>query len=203
MSALALYTIGHSNHTIEHFIALLKMHGVEVVADVRSAPVSSRHPQFNGNALKATLAEAGIRYLFLGKELGARRTEREAYEGSIASYERIAFLPAFRDGLQRVIKGAQSHTLALMCAEKDPLDCHRTLLVCRNLRHSVPGPIQHILADGSLEAHEQAERRLVADMGMNADQAEMFSDQTEPTLERAYRKRGRKIAYQEEASVGD
>ena len=203
MSSHAIYTIGHSNHTIEHFIDLLKMHGVEVVADVRSVPVSSRHPQFNRDALKAALTSAGMKYLFLGKELGARRSEREAYEGQIASYERIAGLPVFREGLDRVRKGAESYRVALMCAEKDPLDCHRTLLVCRYLRDTITGSIRHILADGSLEAHEQTERRLVADMGMNADQAEMFSDQSEPTLERAYRKRGLKIAYQEEASVAD
>ena len=203
MSARALYTIGHSNHSIEHFIDLLQRHRVEVVADVRSVPVSSRHPQFNRDALKASLAGAGIRYLFLGKELGARRTEREAYEGNVASYDRIASLPAFREGLDRVIKGAESYCVALMCAEKDPLDCHRTLLVCRYLREALPGPIQHILADGSLESHEQAERRLVADTGMSADQVEMFSDQSEPTLQRAYRKRSLKIAYQEETSGGD
>lgn len=203
MNSHAIYTIGHSNHTIERFIDLLKMHGVEVVADVRSVPVSSRHPQFNRDPLKAALASAGIKYLFLGKELGARRTEREAYEGQVASYERIGGLPAFREGLDRVRKGAESFRVALMCAEKDPLDCHRALLVCRHLRDAILGPIQHILADGSLEAHEQTERRLVADMGMNADQVEMFSDQSEPTLERAYRKRGLKIAFQEEASVGD
>lgn len=203
MSSHAIYTIGHSSHTIVHFIDLLKMHGIEVVADVRSVPASSRNPQFNRDALKAALALAGIKYLFLGRELGARRSEREAYEGQIASYERIAGLPAFREGLDRVKKGAESYRVALMCAEKDPLDCHRTVLVCRHLRDTIAGSILHILADGSLQAHEQTERRLVADMGMNADQVEMFSDQSEPTLERAYRKRGLKIAYQEEASVGD
>jgi len=203
LNSHAIYTIGHSNHTIEHFIDLLKTHGVEVVADVRTTPVSSRHPQFNRDALKAALASAGIKYLFLGKELGARRSEREAYEGQIASYERIAGLPAFRDGLDRVRKGAESYSVALMCAEKDPLDCHRTVLVCRHLRDTIPGAIQHILADGSLEAHEQTERRMVADMGINVDQSEMFSDQSEPPLERAYRKRGLKIAYQEEASVAN
>lgn len=203
MSSHGIYTIGHSSHTIQHFIDLLKMHGIEVVADVRSVPASSRHPQFNRDGLKAALASAGIKYLFLGKELGARRTEREAYEGQVASYERIAGLPAFREGLDRVRKGAVSYRVALMCAEKDPLDCHRTVLVCRHLRDTIPGSIQHILADGSLEAHGQTERRLVADMGMNADQVEMFFDRSEPTLERAYRKRGLKIAYQEEASVGD
>lgn len=203
MSENQLFTVGHSNHLIERFMELLRQHGIEVIADVRSKPVSSRYPQFNRESLKASLGEAGIKYLFLGKELGARRSEREAYEGNVASYERIANLPAFKEGLDRVKSGVNTYRVALMCAEKDPLDCHRTLLVCRYLREALPGRIQHILADGVLEPHEQTERRLLADMGVSADQDDMFADQTEPPLERAYRRRGLKIAYQEETAGGD
>lgn len=203
MSARLLFTIGHSNHPIERFLDLLAQHSVEVVADVRSIPISSRNPQFNRDVLKTALAEHGVKYLFLGKELGARRTEREAYEGRIALYDRIARLPAFREGLERIKGGAENYRIVLMCAEKDPLDCHRTLLVCRFLRHEMPGRIRHILVDGQLEFHEEAERRLVAVMGMNADQAEMFAGEDEPVLDRAYRKRGLKIAYEEEAGDGN
>ncbi len=182
---------------------LLRQHGIEVIVDVRSKPASSRNPQFNRELLKASLGEAGIRYLFLGKELGARRSEREAYDGNVASYERIAKLPAFKDGLDRVKSGVNTYRVALMCAEKDPIDCHRTLLVCRHLREVLPGRIQHILANGALEPHGQTERRLLANMGVSADQDDMFVDETEPPLERAYRKRGLTIAYQEETVGGD
>lgn len=203
MSEQQLFTVGHSNHSIERFMELLRQHGIEVIADVRSKPASSRFPQFNRESLKASLGEAGIKYLFLGKELGARRNEREAYDGNVASYERIARLPAFKEGLDRVTSGVNTYRVALMCAEKDPIDCHRTLLVCRHLREALPGGIQHILADGTLEPHGKTERRLLADMGVSADQNDMFADQTEPPLERAYRKRGLKIAYQEETVGGD
>ncbi len=203
MSEHQLFTIGHSNHSIERFMELLRQHGIEVIVDVRSKPASSRNPQFNRELLKASLGEAGIRYLFLGKELGARRSEREAYDGNVASYERIAKLPAFKDGLDRVKSGVNTYRVALMCAEKDPIDCHRTLLVCRHLREVLPGRIQHILANGALEPHGQTERRLLANMGVSADQDDMFVDETEPPLERAYRKRGLTIAYQEETVGGD
>lgn len=203
MSAQPLYTIGHSNHPIDRFLELLRVHGIEVIADVRSVPASSRHPQFNRDSLKAVLAESGIRYLFLGKELGARRQEREAYEGRVASYERIAQLPAFQAGLDRVKSGANIYRIALMCAEKDPIDCHRTLLVCRHLRDAIDGGIHHILADGTLEPHAEAERRLIMSIGMNADQSDMFAGESEPPLQRAYRKRGLVIAYQEDAEVAD
>ena len=191
---MEVYTIGHSNHPYERFVELLREHGIEAIADVRSTPASRRHPQYNLERLKAALAGNGIDYLFLGKELGARRTEPEAYEGGIASYERIARLPAFRSGLDIVKGSAGERRTALMCAEKEPLDCHRTLLVCRHLRDAIHG-IHHILADGTLESHSAVEQRLAAEIGARATQPDLFAGETEPALERAYRERGFAIAY--------
>jgi uncharacterized protein (DUF488 family) len=164
------------------------------VADVRSTPASRRHPQYNRERLQAALAGNGIGYLFLGKELGARRTEPEAYEDGVASYERIACLPAFRSGLDTVKESAGERRTVLMCAEKEPLDCHRTLLVCRHLRDAIDG-IHHILADGVLESHAAVEQRLTGNIGAGAAQADLFAGETEPALERAYRERGFAIAY--------
>ncbi|OFW26806.1 MAG: hypothetical protein A3H97_15280 [Acidobacteria bacterium RIFCSPLOWO2_02_FULL_65_29] len=198
-----LYTIGHSNHAFERFVELLRGHGVAVVADVRSVPASTRHPQFSREALEPALANRGIQYLFLGKELGARRTEPEAYEGKVATYERIAQLPAFRNGLGRVKDSAATSRVALMCAEKAPLECHRTLLVCRHLRDAMTGGIYHILSDGSIESHQAIEQRLVADMGTNAAQSDMFAGETQPPLESAYRKHGLAIAYRKKSVGGE
>ena len=192
---MEVYTIGHSNHPLERFLALLRRHGIEAVADVRSMPASRRHPQYNRERLEAALAGNGIGYLFLGKELGARRAEPEAYEGGVASYERIARLPAFRSGLDIVKQSAAEHRTALMCAEKEPLDCHRALLVCRHLRDAIDG-IHHILADGVLESHAAVERRLAANIGAGAAQPDLFAVENEPPLERGYRERGFAIAYQ-------
>jgi uncharacterized protein (DUF488 family) len=192
---LPLYTIGHSNHPFERFLELLRQHDIEAVADVRSTPASRRHPQYNRERLRAALSDDGIRYLFLGKELGARRNEPEAYEGDVASYERIAQLPAFRSGLEIVKENAAERRTALMCAEREPLDCHRTLLVCRNLRGAIDGGMVHILADGTLEAHTETERRLAAALAGDAAQPDMFAGETGAPLERAYRERGLAIAY--------
>jgi uncharacterized protein (DUF488 family) len=196
---LPLYTIGHSNHSFEHFVELLARHGIELVADVRSVPASRRHPHYNRERLKAALHEHGIDYLFLGKELGARRTEPEAYEGERASYEKIAGLPAFRSGLDIVKENAAHRRVALMCAEKEPLDCHRTLLVCRHLRGATEGGIRHVLADGSVEPHTEVERRLLADVHADEAQPDLFSGADEPPLERAYRERGMAIAYRKKS----
>ncbi|MEX0713868.1 MAG: DUF488 domain-containing protein, partial [Pirellulales bacterium] len=126
------------------------------MADVRSHPYSRRNEQFNREQLAPALEAAGIRYVFLGEELGARRVEAECYEGRQVVYRRIAALPRFQEGLTRLRQGAAVYRVALMCAEKEPLDCHRTILVCRELREEFH--IMHILADGTTEDHAQTEK---------------------------------------------
>ncbi|MCH8165399.1 MAG: DUF488 domain-containing protein, partial [Planctomycetes bacterium] len=136
---------------------------------------------------------ARIQYVFLGRELGARRSERESYEGKQARYDRIALLPAFREGIERLRQALGSHRIALVCAEKDPITCHRTVLVCRQLR-SDPIEIQHILDDGSIETMEQSESRLLKVVGLpNAD---LFQDRSE-LIEQAYDLQAERIAYTE------
>ena len=187
-----LFTVGHSTHTIEEFVGLLKEHGVTAVADVRSHPYSRRLEQFNRDTLAPQLEAAGIRYAFLGEELGARRTEADCYEGDQADYRRIAALPSFRAGLDRLRQGATQHRLALMCAEKEPLDCHRTILICRELRNEFQ--IVHILADGTAEENSQTEKRLVRQMDIVRTLFEPnLSD--EELIQQAYDKRAEQIAY--------
>ncbi len=187
-----LLTIGHSNHGLPEFLALLDRHGVSAVADVRSHPTCWL-PHFEGAALAAALRSVRIEYVFLGQELGARRNEAECYEDGRADYERIGRLSAFQKGLLRIRTGLEKHRICLLCAEKEPLDCHRTILVCRHLRESGV-QIQHILADATLEDHTCTERRLVK---LTDVQPTLFEpDLTEADLlERAYEIRGREIAY--------
>src|SRR5690606_3800009 len=109
---------------------LLQRHGVTAVVDVRSHP-SSRLPHFRRAALERGLNEAGLAYLFLGRELGARRDEPDCYIQGCAVYERVSELPLFRQGMARLLDEVGHRRMALMCAEKEPLDCHRTILICR------------------------------------------------------------------------
>ncbi len=119
-------TIGHSNHPIERFVALLKAGGVECLVDVRSTPWSRRHPQFGRDKLAESLAEAGIAYVHEGAALGGKP------EGG-AGYDQLAARPGVQVRPRpRVIDGASETTQCLMCAEKEPLDCHRTVLVSRH-----------------------------------------------------------------------
>ena len=187
-----IFTIGHSTHELETFINLLARRHVNAVADVRSQPFS-RIPHFNRDVLTVALKARGIKYVPLGRELGARRDEQECYVNGQAAYERVALLPLFREGIDRLVKGVEEYTIALMCAEKEPLDCHRTVLVCRHLRpHGLR--IRHILADGELEDHAQTERRMMRMMGITP---ELFcQDLSENDLiEQAYEARGKQIAY--------
>jgi uncharacterized protein (DUF488 family) len=187
-----LFTIGHSTHSAEDFLKLLRAHRIDAVGDVRSSPFSAWTPQFNRTALEATLRAEKIHYVFLGDELGARREEREVYVDGIARYERIAKLPSFQGGLERVRKGARKFRLALMCAEKDCLECHRTILVCRHLRRDLN--IAHIQENGALESHGDAEARLMKEEKI--PQVDLFLSESDLT-ERAYDQRGPKIAYRE------
>ncbi len=191
MPARTLYTIGHSNQSLEAFLALLRQHEIGAIADVRSWPVSRYTPYFNGDALAASLPAAGVRYVFLGAELGARRMEEEAYIDGKVSYDLAAKTPLFRAGLERVRRGMESFRLALMCAEKDPLTCHRTILVCRHLRVDV-GDIVHILDDGRLEPHAAAETRLLGLCGLA--ESDLFLSRGE-LVEQAYDIQGERLAY--------
>lgn len=161
----SVFTIGHSTHSLEAFVALLKLHGVTALADVRSAPFSRFNPQFNKEALEKSLKAHGIKYVFLGRELGARSDDRSCYENGRVQYSRLARTDLFRQGIERVIGGAPEHRIALMCAEKEPLECHRTLLVAREL-DEVGVTVDHILSDGRLETHQDAMERLLDVTGL-------------------------------------
>lgn len=185
-----LFTIGHSNRPLAEFLELLRENQVTAVADVRSSPYSRWCPHFNRDALKKSLHEAQIEYVFLGEELGARREEPECYRDDVGEHELIAKTPAFVRGLERVRKGAQKHRIALLCAEKDPLTCHRTILVCRQLREEFA--IEHIVERGGTESHTEAETRLLKLAGVS--QAGLFQDRADK-LSEAYDRQGAKIAY--------
>jgi len=191
-----LYTVGHSNHTIEVFIELLQRHKIGMVLDVRSAPYSRYCAQFDKGVLAAALAAVKIQYEYLGKELGARPDDPGCYEGGCVSFEKAARREEFKEGVERVRSNMGRYSSALMCSEKEPLDCHRTILVCRNLK-GYKLEIKHILEDGALEDHLEAERRLVK---LRKIERTLFEpDLTEADLiEQAYDKQGRKISYKAE-----
>ena len=153
----AVFTIGHSNHSLEGFFALLGKHRAATVADVRSVPYNRFVRHFSRQPLAAALAARGIDYLFLGRELGGRRDDPGCYERGRIVYDRVAGTESFRDGIGRVVRGSAEHRIALMCAEREPLDCHRTLLVAPALE-AAGAEVVHILADGALGVDTAGDR---------------------------------------------
>ena len=188
---MRLMTIGHSTLQLDELVEMLRRHGVTAIADVRSHPYSQRLPQFNRGVLASALEASGISYVFLGKELGGRSSDPSHYVNGKIAYAHVAKSRSFADGISRLLNGLRLYSIALLCAEKEPLSCHRTILICRNLRrHDID--IAHILADGSVETHSAAEQRLV--QLWNLDQPSMFSS-SEDLLERAYDLQGDVIAF--------
>jgi uncharacterized protein (DUF488 family) len=186
-----IYTIGHSTHSTERFIELLTAHSITAVADVRSHPYSRFNPQFNREGLRADLSKAGLAYVFLGRELGARSEDPTCYVDRKVQYDLLAHTHLFQEGLSRLVQGVSRHRIALMCAEKDPLTCHRAILVSRHLVSQGIG-VQHILEDGRIESHDVALSRLMAELGL--DEQDLFQDRDDVILE-AYDRRGKQIAY--------
>jgi len=170
--SVELFSIGHSTHTLEALVSILKRHGVTEVADVRSTPYSRFNPQFNRDSLADSLASHGIRYVFLGRELGGRPDDPACYENGRVRYDRVAATPVFQRGLDRVIQDAAACNVAMMCAEKEPLECHRALLVAQALGDRGVA-VQHIRADGTLEDHGAAMDRLLVMHG-DPPQGELF-----------------------------
>lgn len=188
-----LLTIGHSNHTIEAFLALLVKNEVSAIGDVRSSPYSRFVPQYSREALKSTLTSAGIAYTFLGKEFGARSDNPLCYKQGKVQYDRLAEQPIFSGGVSRVVEGMKRYKIALMCAEKDPIECHRALLVARTFFNRGVS-VSHILSDGSLESHEAMESRLLALCKM--PEGDMFKSRADFIAE-AYLLQGDRVAYQD------
>jgi len=166
-------TIGHSNHPIERFVALLKAGGIERLVDVRSMPWSRRWPHFGRERLARSLAEAGIAYTWEGEALGGKPKAGGGYDDTAAR-------PEFKDALGRLIADRAGTTLCLMCAEKEPLDCHRTVLVSRRLAERGVA-IEHLLADGTARPHAEVEEALLKKSGG----ADLFEDR-DSRLARAY-----------------
>ena len=177
-----LFTVGHSNHAIEHFLRLLQRHGVEAIADVRARPYSRFVPHFSKGRLEELLTDAGIGYLYLGAELGGKPRGGET-AASVMTYQSRVAQPEFRQGIDRLLEAARAHSIALICRERDPLDCHRLHLICRYLE-PLALDIRHILPSGDVETQAATAQRL---LGRTVEaELPLFPDAAQPALERAY-----------------
>ena len=150
-----MFTIGHSNHSAERLAALLKRHRIEVLVDIRSRPYSRHAPQFNASGIEAILSGNGIRYLFLGRELGGKPEEETFYDtkGRV-DYALVERSRPFLDGIKRLEQEIKIRKVALLCSEEDPTSCHRRLLVGRALEERGI-TLLHIRGDGSIQREDE------------------------------------------------
>jgi uncharacterized protein (DUF488 family) len=170
-----LLTIGHSNHSLEHFLELLALHAVQVVADVRSSPYSKYTTQFDRESLLEGLRAAGYQYVYLGSELGGRPRGEAYYDAAgHVLYDRVVESPNFRNGVARLEEGLRQYVVAALCAEEDPRGCHRRLLVGRVLGERGVA-LEHIRGDGRL----QTEAELAA-AEPQSDQLSLFDETDAP-----------------------
>lgn len=196
-----VYTIGHSNHSIDDFIRILKQNGINCICDVRSSPFSKYVPHFNRENLRKELLRNNIQYIEMGNEFGARRTESYLKTNGIVDFNKVAIDRLFLSGIERVKKGiSKGYHISFLCSEKDPIDCHRNILVARNLqKHNLK--IIHILYDGSLENNDITEKRLI-ERFISKDEIMYVGGLFEPLesnqyslLDRAYSEANKKIGY--------
>jgi uncharacterized protein (DUF488 family) len=196
MRRFDLFSIGHSNIPIDHFVGMLHGAGANAVVDVRSTPVSLRCPWFSAKNLVTRLQQERMLYLSFGEALGGRPRDPALYRHGAADYEAMAERPAFSAALARLLAQAVRRRLCLMCAEREPLDCHRCLLVARALAERDVA-VGHILHDGTIEPHTATEQRLLAWSGPDAD---LFVAGQRERLAAAYRRRTRAVAYRAKPS---
>ena len=196
---MLVYTIGHSRHKIDDFVELLLKNNINCVCDIRSTPFSKFAEQFNQENLKKSLQDNNIVYLYFGEEFGARRKEQDLITNGIVDFEKVSSSKKFLSGVKRLEKGIEKgYRIALMCAEKDPIDCHRTILVARNL--ALNGfQVKHILDNGSQIDQTEVDEQLLKKYFPKRNQVSLFEEDLPiDYLVEAYKKANQDIGYKGE-----
>ncbi len=191
-----LYSIGYATKPIDIFIQQLQQYGINAIADVRSVPYSKAFYDYHREALTATLHQVNIKYVYLGEELGPRSKDDAHYDDNQqVQFDRLMTSPLYLQGVQRLQKGLDKGlSIALMCAEKDPADCHRSLLIAYDLQRKLKQSVQHIKHDGSLESQAAMEQRMVE---LHRTDSDLFSNADEQ-VELAWQLQSREKAYRRE-----
>ncbi|MAZ89314.1 MAG: hypothetical protein CL693_16915 [Cellvibrionaceae bacterium] len=195
---MALFSIGYATKSITTFIEQLQRYGINAVADVRSVPYSATFFDYHQDRLEGHLARAGIRYVYLGKELGPRSKDPEHYDdcGQV-QFDRLMTSKLFNPGTKRLTAGLEKgFNIALMCAEKDPSCCHRSLLIAYALERQSLNTVQHITHNGDIESQAELEKRLSRLQNVE----EVLFMGAEQKLEEAYKRHCQLKAYKKPAN---
>lgn len=193
-----IYTIGHSTHEVDYFISLLRKHNINCICDVRSVPYSKYNSQFNKDKLLRKLNEHQIYYIPMGEELGARYSNRDLFDSDgIVDFAKVRETEKFKSGLKRLAQGVgRGFNIALMCSEKEPADCHRSILVSYSVK-KMDYKINHILADGNLKTHDKLEEEISLEYKKQWLQGSLFNNSKTDNslLQFAYKCKNKEIGY--------
>lgn len=195
-----LFTIGHSQHTPEYFVALLKKYAITYVLDVRTTPYSKYAEQFNKQNVCLLLENFDIKYSFMGNYFGARPEKPSLYsDDGYLDFEKTAQSEKFMIGMKSVLSGLkQGNKIALMCTEKDPFDCHRAIMVARAFDLNGIN-VNHILADGNIQTQKELDSQILEKYFPNRKQMSLFDYDNEiceeKYIQQAYYKRNKEIGY--------
>lgn len=193
-----VYTIGYSGFSIDGFVATLKRYNVSLIVDVRSSPFSHYYPEYNKDVLEIYLKAHGIYYRNYADEFGARQSEQKYYcKDGYLDFELFSKSESFLRGVKKLCNSMeQNYTFALMCAEKDPVFCHRTILVARAFFEKGYSVV-HLLANGNTITQEEVNARLIEKYYPNRNQMTLFEapQDDDALLRAAYRKQNAEIGY--------
>jgi uncharacterized protein (DUF488 family) len=198
-----LLSVGHSDHDLANFFTLLREAGVSAVADVRSSPYSRWLPHFSRGDLERSLAKEGIAYVFLGHLLGGRPDDPDLYDADQrVDYERVRGTEFFQEGLERLRQGLERYSIAALCSEEDPLDCHRGLMIAPALK-ATGLEMSHLRGDGRIETAAEMEARLLAETGVGAGlldglfAAQITAEDRAAFMAEAYRRQAKRRAFRQ------
>lgn len=195
LNSRIIYSVGHSNYEADKFITILQSFSIDVVADVRSAPYSKYCPQFNKETIEQLLKNSGIKYLYLGKELGARPTDQSCYVDAIVSFEELKLSKSFQQGISRLLDGIKKHNIAIMCSEKEAINCHRAILISRVLKEKGI-TVKHILSETESINQKDLEAMLLKKFEMEKTLFDKASSR-QTDIDEAYKKQENLICYKE------
>lgn len=198
MDNATIYTIGHSTHQLDYFLELLRTYSVNCVIDVRSVAASSYNPQYNQEPLSNFLKNNKVTYLHFAEEFGARYSDPDLLdEDGKVDFEKVRKSWNFKRGVERLWQGIEKHfTIALMCSESDPLDCHRFSMISIALEKD-GFEVKHILKDKTIKSNSDLEKELLKKYDKKIPKPDIFTPNVSmgDQLRVAYQLRNKDIAY--------
>jgi uncharacterized protein (DUF488 family) len=201
---MEIYTIGHSNYPYDKLLEMIKKYNIDCVVDIRETPYSKYNVQYNKEDFNKSLKKSGYKYIYMGKEFGAKRIDPDSYtlEG-YADFEKVLKEDVFLNGIKRLRNGCEmGYRIVLLGAMQDPIRCHRSVLMGRILREE-GFIVNYILHEEILGDEEYIENSLLDKYFSNRNQLSMdnllgTTMSRKDMIKEAYKMANKEIGYRTE-----